>query len=305
MKRILITGANGLLGQKLVTLLNNKPNIYTIATGKGEFRGNTIFNKGHYAKLDVTDPNDVNRVLGKEKPHIVIHTAAMTNVDECETDKAGCDKLNVEAVKHLVKACNTYYTFLVHLSTDFIFDGESGPYTEMGKPNPLSYYGNSKLLAEKFIQENSRDWAIARTVLVYGITPSMSRSNIILWVKKSLEDGKTIQVVTDQLRSPTLAEDLAYGCYLIADKQAKGIFNISGGDMLTPYEMAIATANFFKLDKSLIKQADSSNFQQTAKRPPRTGFIIEKAQRELGYQPHSFMEGIAILARQIELEPSK
>src|SRR5690606_4718151 len=135
-----------------------------------------------------------------------------------------------------------------------------------------SYYGESKLAAEKLVMESSLHWAIARTVLVYGIVNDMSRSNIILWVKKNLEDKKTINVVDDQWRTPTLAEDLAIGCFLIMEKNATGIFNISGKDMLTPFEMAHQTADFFQLDKSYIKRADSSTFTQPAKRPPKTGF---------------------------------
>jgi dTDP-4-dehydrorhamnose reductase len=134
---------------------------------------------------------------------------------------------------------------------------------------------------------------------VYGIVEDMSRSNIILWVKNSLEANKPIKVVTDQLRTPTLAEDLAMGCWLIVNQKAEGIFHISGKDFLTPYEMAIKTADFFQLDKSLISQVDSSNFTQPAKRPPRTGFILDKAVSVLGYNPVSFEEGIGILAEQM------
>ncbi len=142
-------------------------------------------------------------------------------------------------------------------------------------------------------------WAILRTVLVYGVTPDMSRSNIVLWVKKNLEDGKSINVVNDQWRTPTLAEDLAMGCFLAASKKATGIYNISGEEMMTPYDIAIQTADFFKLNKSLIKPTDSSTFKQPAVRPLKTGFIITKAKHELGYQPHSFKEGLALMASQL------
>jgi dTDP-4-dehydrorhamnose reductase len=125
----------------------------------------------------------------------------------------------------------------------------------------------------------------------------MSRSNIVLWVKKSLEEGKTINVVNDQWRTPTLAEDLAIGCYLAATKKATGIFNISGEEIMTPYDIAIATADFFKLDKSLIKETDSSKFTQAAKRPPRTGFIVKKAKMLLNFNPHTFRKGLFILTR--------
>ncbi len=116
----------------------------------------------------------------------------------------------------------------------------------------------------------------------------MSRSNIILWVKKSLEEGKNIKVVTDQWRTPTLAEDLALGCYLIADKEAEGIFNISGKDLLTPYEMALMTADYFELDQSLIAQADSTTFTQPARRPARTGFLLDKPKEVLDTSPKVF-----------------
>jgi dTDP-4-dehydrorhamnose reductase len=297
-KTILITGANGLLGQKLVELLVQESTVDLIATAKGE---NRLPNSAgyRYVSLDITNSADIDTVFDTYKPHVVIHTAAMTNVDTCETDQIGCELLNVTAVAYLIEACQKHDTFLCHLSTDFIFDGADGPYTEEAIPNPISVYGESKLRAEKLIEASSIRWAIARTVLVFGIVSDMSRTNIILWVKKSLEEGKQINVVTDQFRTPTLAEDLAMGCWLIAQKEAQGIFNISGSDFLTPYEMAIKTANFYGLPVDLIQQADSSTFSQPAKRPPRTGFILDKARRELGYQPRSFDEGIAFMAEQV------
>ena len=297
-KTILITGANGLLGQKLVELLVQQSTVDLIATAKGE---NRLPNSAgyRYVSLDITNSGEVHTVFETYQPDVVIHTAAMTNVDTCETDQTGCELLNVTAVAYLIEACQKHDTFLCHLSTDFIFDGTDGPYTEEAIPNPISVYGASKLRAEKLLENSSIRWAIARTVLVFGIVSDMSRTNIILWVKKSLEEGKQINVVTDQFRTPTLAEDLAMGCWLIAHKEAQGIFNISGSDFLTPYEMAIKTANFYGLPVELIKQADSSTFSQPAKRPPRTGFILDKARRELGYQPRTFDEGIALMAKQI------
>lgn len=298
MTNILITGANGLLGQKLVHLLTTKPDVRLTATARGQNRlprtdGYT------YRSLDITDRQAVLDVLTDVRPDVVIHTAAMTDVDKCELDKETCWAQNVTAVEHLIDACRQTGTFLLHVSTDFIFDGTAGPYDETAEPNPISFYGWSKYAAEKAIVHSGIAWAIARTVLVYGIAHDMSRSNIILWVKNSLEAGKNIKVVTDQWRSPTLAEDLAMGCYLIADGRAEGIFNISGRDVLTPYDMAIKTADYFHLDKSLIAPADASTFTQVARRPPRTGFILDKARTVLGYAPHSFDEGIAVLAGQL------
>ena len=296
--KILITGSNGLLGQKLVELISTKDD-HLIATAKSKLVINLP--QGEFHPLDITRLEDVENVMRKTKPDTIINTAAMTQVDQCETEKEKCWLNNVTAVENLVTVCTKTTMRLIHVSTDFIFDGTQGPLDESAKPNPLSYYGESKLAAELVIQKSNIDWAILRTVLVFGVTKDMSRSNIVLWVKKSLEEGKTINVVNDQWRTPTLAEDLAMGCYLAAQKKAKGIYNISGYEMMTPYDIAIKTAEFFGLDKSLIKQTDSTQFKQPAARPPKTGFIIDKAKKELGYQPRSFVEGLKILASQIGL----
>lgn len=295
--KILITGANGLLGYKLVQLLSKQSDIQTIATGRkmiSDLPANVTFHQ-----LDITDSKQTGNLISQLKPQVIINTAAMTQVDQCETERELCWKSNVTGVENLINACTKNQTHLVHVSTDFIFDGSHGPLDETAIPKPVNHYGESKLAAEKLLQQSSISWTILRTVLVFGVTPDMSRSNIVLWVKKSLEDGKTIHVVNDQWRTPTLAEDLAMGCYLAAKKKAKGIYHISGEEMMTPYDIAIQTADFFKLDKSLIHATDSSKFKQPAVRPLKTGFIITKAKNELGYQPRSFKEGLALMASQL------
>jgi len=250
--------------------------------------------------MDISDRDSVESVLRFTQPDVIINTAAMTQVDDCETQREACWKTNVTAVENLIRCCQALHIHLVHVSTDFIFDGTHGPLDEAAIPNPVNYYGESKLAAEKLIQASPIPWAILRTVLVFGITHDMSRSNIVLWVKNSLEQKKSIQVVNDQWRTPTLAEDLAMGCYLAAKKKAKGIYNISGKDFMSPYDIAIRTAEYFKLDKALINPTDSTRFRQPARRPAKTGFIIDKARKDLGYEPHSFEEGLGILAAQLK-----
>jgi dTDP-4-dehydrorhamnose reductase len=312
MQKILITGSNGLLGQKLVYKLKDKANVSCIATARGE---NRLVNKDGYtyAELDITNYDNVTEVFTKFMPDVIINTAAMTNVDACESDREGALLLNTTSVKNQVKILEklskqnpNYNPHFIHLSTDFIFDGTHGPLDEDEKPNPLSYYAETKLEAENIVINSSLHWAIARTVLVYGIVDNMSRSNIVLWVKQNLEQGKTINVVDDQFRTPTLAEDLADGCILIAEKKAQGIYNISGKDFLSILEIAHLVADYYKLDKSLIKPSKSEDIKQPAKRPPITGFIIDKAKKDLGYNPHSFVEGIKFLEEQLkQIEKTK
>lgn len=297
--KILVTGTNGLLGQKLVTLLQQKENVQLIATARSA--SVQPIKRGTFHLLDVNNKATVDSVIASTSPDVIIHTAAMTQVDDCETRREDCTLNNVTAVEHLRDACGKNNVHLVHVSTDFIFDGSTGPLDEYAKPNPVNFYGESKLAAEEIIQKSNISWSILRTILVYGVSQDLSRSNIVLWVKKSLEEGKKISVVNDQWRTPTLAEDLAMGCYRAAAKKAQGVFNISGKDFMTPYDIAIQTAAFFNLDASLITATDSTQFKQPARRPLKTGFIIDKAKKELGYEPHSFLEGLEILSKQISM----
>jgi dTDP-4-dehydrorhamnose reductase len=232
------------------------------------------------------------------KPDVIIHTAAMTQVDDCEDQQEACWALNVSAVDYLVQACDAVNAHLVHLSTDFIFDGAAGPYDELAAANPLSFYGKSKLAAEKLLLDSSISYTIIRTVLVYGVAEDMSRSNIVLWAKSALEKGQPLRIVSDQFRTPTLAEDLATGCILAANNRAQGIFNISGKDQMSVLELVKRVAAYFNLPTDQISEVSTDELNQKARRPKITGFVLDKARRELGYDPHSFEEGIALVMSQ-------
>lgn len=300
MKKILVTGSNGLLGQKLSDLFIAKEGYTLLATGKGPDRYAVAHPRYSYSEMDITKEEDVMRVVNAFNPDAIIHGAAMTQVDDCEKNPNLCNLMNVEATRYVAKAAKACSAHLVHISTDFIFNGTVGPLDESAVPDPISIYGQSKLDAEILIQEmQDLSWVILRTVLVYGVVKDMSRSNIVLWVKGSLEAGKTINVVTDQFRTPTLAEDLAEACRLAIDQRAKGIYHISSDELMSPYDIAVKTAEYFNLDKNLIQAATSATFTQPAKRPPRTGFIIDKARKELMYSPHTFLEGLALLEKQL------
>jgi dTDP-4-dehydrorhamnose reductase len=313
--KILITGSNGLLGQKIIYALlklneglqpigkcrwPEAAGLTIIATSKGENRLK-VKSAYTYESLDISDKKQVADVFGIYRPDVVINTAAMTNVDACETQKKECWDANVEAVRNIVDVLTALNAdpLFIHISTDFIFDGENGPYTEDDQPNPLSYYALSKWEGEKIVQASNIKWTILRTIIVYGVVDNMSRSNVVLWAKEALSKGQKINVVDDQFRSPTLSEDLAQGCILAALKGAQGIYNVSGKDTMSVLELVYRVADFWKLDKSIVNPIKTSSLNQAARRPPRTGFVIEKARRELGYEPFSFEEGLAVLDQQL------
>lgn len=294
MMKILITGANGLLGSYLVTDLTNQGHD-VIATSKGLCRISTLTAPGKvtYHSLDITNAVLVEEIIDITRPDIIIHAAALTQADYCETNKAECWEVNVTATRFIIEAARKISARLIYVSTDFVFDGKNGPYKETDQPAPVNYYGCSKMVAEKSVMESGMSWSVARTVLVYGNSNSVSRTNIISWAAEKLKLGEKIRVVNDQYRTPTFTGDLAKGIRLIAEKKATGIFHLSGKDMLTPYDMAIETAEYLGLDKDLIEKVDAAVFSQPATRPLKTGFIIEKARTVLGYEPISFNEGLS------------
>ena len=297
--KILITGSNGLLGQKLLHKLRKDSSVQLIATSKGENRvsrkeGNTYFD------LDITNNYAVAKLISREKPQVVINTAAMTNVDLCEDEKKDCDALNVEAVRYLANACVKVDAHLIQISTDFIFDGEDGPYKEEDKPNPLSYYGLSKLKSEQLLQAHSVRWTILRTIIVFGVGENLSKGNIVLWAKGALAKGDPLNIIDDQFRAPTLAEDLADICILAAKKKAFGIFNASGKDIMSIYEIVERIAKHYGNTTENLNKISTANLNQTAGRPPRTGFILDKSRKELGYNPHSFEECLTLIDQQLK-----
>jgi len=296
--KVLITGANGLLGQKIVLLLQQS-NIDFLATGRGPCRLRNA-EEINYSAMDITNEGEVRRIIDDYLPDAIVHCAAMTQVDDCERDPDTCHLINVTGTRNLIEASKEWDCFFLYVSTDFVFDGTFPLLDENAVPLPISTYGRSKLEAEYLVKASSMSWAIVRTVLVYGVADDPSRSNIVLWAKSNLENNKPIKVVTDQFRTPTLAEDLAIGCCSIIENQNAGIWHISGEEGMSPYDMAITVANFFHLDKTLITPIDASTFKEIGKRPLKTGFNIAKAKSTLNFKPRSFVEGLKLIKEQLE-----
>ncbi len=286
--KVLITGSNGLLGQKLVNLFTLN-NYEVIATSKGKNR-NLVIEGFEYINANITNFNKINSIIKKIKPNFIIHTAAMTNVDQCELRKRECKEVNAKAVKNIVKACEEFNIHLVHISSDFIFKGKKGYYQENDKSNPVNHYGEMKLKSEQYLLKSSINYTILRTIILYGYTPNTNKNNLILWIKKSLEKNKPISVVTDQLRMPTYVDDLANACLQAVKKKAKGIYHISSNELMSIYEIALSVAKAFDLDSKLIHPILTEKLNQKAKRPKKTGFILNKAINDLDLKSVSFKE---------------
>ena len=297
--KVFITGSNGLLGQKLVHKLRIDESVELIATSKGK---NRISEKigYNYISLDVTKKEELEKVILSEKPDVIINTAAMTNVDACEDKKQECDALNIDAVQYLTEVSEQIDSHLIHISTDFIFDGKNSPYTEDAIPNPLSYYGLSKLKSETLLLESSCRWTVLRTIIVFGVAENLSKGDIVLWAKGELEKGRKLNIIDDQFRSPTLAEDLADACILSFQKQKYGVYNASGKDIMSIYEIVERIAKHYNYSTENLNKISTSTLNQTATRPLKTGFILDKAKNELGYNPHSFEESLTIIDKQLK-----
>ena len=286
---ILITGSNGLLGQKLVKHLT-KNNIPFIATSKGKNRNPDCMDAS-YSTMDICSVEDIKSVFDRFIPTHVIHTAAMTNVDECEDFPLECEKLNVEATQLLFEAAQKIGAHFQLLSTDFVFDGLKGNYSETDTPNPLSVYALSKVSAENLVLTSSYPkFSIVRTIILYGKANNLSRSNIVCWAKEALSKGQPMTIIDDQFRSPTWADDLAWACIRICDLQKTGIYHIAGPETMSIYDLVLRIAKFYSFSTEFLTKTDSLSLNQKAKRPPKTGFDLQKAQFELSYKPKTLEE---------------
>ena len=262
--KILVTGASGLLGTKIVNFTNTSE-IY------GTYYQNPVyFDYGKTFRLDVSKRNATN-LIRKTAPDVVVHTAAYTNVDRCELDRKNAYQINVEGTSNV--ALGARNSKLVYISTDYIFDGEAGMYHENDEPNPVSYYGQTKLEGEQIVQEICDNYIIARTSVLYGWH---TRLNFVSWVIHELQKRNKINIVTDQVNSPTLADDLAEQIMILIKRDEQGIFHTAGGERISRYEFAREIARIFELDETLITPVTSEQLKWIAKRPKDSSLDVEK-----------------------------
>lgn len=295
MKKILIIGSNGLLGQKISGLFLLSKYYQTL---NASIEDKSYINNAEYIQLDITKREDVLKVVDSFEPDVIINTAAITNVDYCETNREVAWRVNVKGVENLVYAARLSGSKIIHFSTDYVFDGKKGPYSEDDTPNPISYYGRTKLASENVLKTSGIQFTIIRTMILFGIAKNV-KENFALWVYKNLSVSKPINVVTDQFGNPTLVDDLALAVLRIVEYDKNGLYHIAGKDILSRYEFAIAIADKFKLDKKLIKPIKTNILNQPAPRPLKSGLITLKAEVELGVKMSDLKQSLKIFERQL------
>ena len=296
-KRILIVGSNGMLGQRLTEFYKRSGDV-EIMTCSAE--DESFIPNVEYRKIDIREKADVKNVVMKFFPDVIVNAAAYTNVDGAETEKELAWKINVVGVKNIARYAQAIDAHVIHISTDYIFDGKNGPYYETDNPNPISYYGRTKLASENELAVSGVRHSIIRTNVLYG-PAKYGRPDFVKWAVNSLRDGKNIRIVTDQFGNPTFIDDLVFGIDAIIERKAEGIYNIGGKDFVTRFEFTNIIADYFNLDKSLITPILTKELHQPASRPLKSGLLIEKAAAELDYNPHSIVESLSVMEKELGL----
>jgi dTDP-4-dehydrorhamnose reductase len=288
--RVLITGCHGLLGQKVLKVFLKSTSAEILATAK---EPKTFLDlKGFdYTMLDITNRSDVKNLVVYFNPDVIVNTAAYTNVDGCELNRELAWRVNVEGVRNLVHSARRVDAKLIHISTDYIFDGKNGPYDENAIPNPINYYGRTKLASENEIKIGGIRFAILRTNVLYGVGKNV-KSNFALWLYNKLSSGEKIKVVTDQIGNPTYVDDLAFAILKVVEFDKEGIYNVGGKDFVSRYDFALKLAEIFSFDHELIIPVKTSELNQVAPRPLKSGLITLKAEVELGLKPYGVEDGI-------------
>lgn len=295
-ERILITGANGLLGQAVMHIFTRESD-YELIQSSVEDKAYIGFGL-EYVKLNITNKEEVKNAVKKYKPGIIVNCAAFTDVDKCETERESCWKLNVDAVKNLIIASRINDAKIIHFSTDYIFDGKYGPYDEKATPNPLSFYGRSKLASENALTTSGVNYAIIRTMVLYGLGVNV-KPNFALWIINKLKNKEPINIVDDMFGNSTISDDLAYGSLKLIEKNCIGIYNIAGRDIESRFDFTMKLCEVFKYDKNLVKKIKTKDLNQPAPRPLNSGLITLKAETELGFTPMNSMEALRFLKYQL------
>jgi dTDP-4-dehydrorhamnose reductase len=295
-KRILVTGANGMLGQRTIHYYRQNDSLEILGTSVED---KPVFSGVDYISCDLAIRDKIKKLVSDFCPDFIINTAAFTNVDLSEIERESAWKINVKGVEYLAEVARVIDAHIIQISSDYIFDGTNGPYSENDKPNPLGYYGRTKLASENALKISGAIHTILRTNVLYGIADS--RPDFVRWVVKSVRDGKHINIVTDQVNNPTYIDDLVQAINEVIEFKKQGVYNIGGREFLSRFEFCELIADVFKLNKKMIKPILTEQLNQQAKRPLKSGLLTLKSETELGYKPHKIGEALSLMQRELNL----
>jgi len=293
----LITGANGLLGQHLVEFFSR---VHKVLASDLHAEPFFLLSHGNYEQADILDKERLSSLTDSFKPDLVINAAAYSDVDACETDREKAWQVNVVGIENLIEICKNWNAKLIHLSTDYVFDGKEGPYSEEGVPNPINYYGSSKLESELKIKHSGIDFVIVRTNVLYGMAEG-ANPNFFTWVFNRLRNDQSIRVVTDQFNNPTLVDDLARAILELTARKFSGTINLGGTEYLSRYNFARKIAEEFEFDANKIVPVTTEDLKQKAPRPLKGGLRIDLAKRILKAELSGVSEGVKHLRKEIVL----
>jgi dTDP-4-dehydrorhamnose reductase len=290
--KILITGASGLYGSKLAQLTAKDCEVYSAYNTNKTAHGTPV-------QFDISNKKQVKHAFMKISPDVVVHAATLTNVDECETNKNLAWKTNVEGTRNTIEAAKACHAFLFYISTDYVFNGEKGNYTETDTPDPINYYGLTKLKAETLVEDLMDEFCIARASVIYGAKPSAGKINFALWLLNKLTKKEPVKIVVDQWNSPTLNTNMAEMTWELIQRRMTGLYHLSGATRLSRYDFAKSIASAFNLDPTLIIPSTSSEFVWAAKRPKDSSLKIEKAKKALKIKPLMVDQALSQLKSEI------
>jgi dTDP-4-dehydrorhamnose reductase len=296
MKKLLVFGANGLLGQSVIRRFKQD---FVVISSSLNKKASFDYTDIPYYQTDLTVRYDVADLMNEVKPDIIINTAAMTDVDLCESEREAAWKVNVKAIENILESCRNLNPVIVQISADYVFDGTNAPYGETDTMNPINYYGRSKMSAENIIKNSSFEYIIARTQVLYG-TGNSVRNNFVTWVINALRNNEKISVVNDQRGTPTYVHDLSEGIYKLIQQKEFGLYHISGSDSISRYDFALKIAEIFNLNADLIEEIDSEQLHQAALRPANSSFTQNKFINRTRWQTHGIADGLKLLKAELE-----
>ncbi|HZI11043.1 MAG TPA: SDR family oxidoreductase [Myxococcus sp.] len=279
--RFVVTGSNGLIGSRACGLLQQRGH-HVVGLGRGARRTGGDYG---YVGVDLTREADVAAALEAAAPEVVIHCASMTEVDACEKDPEAAYAGNVNAAAAVARGARKAGAHLVHVSTDYVFDGEAGPYDEAAVPNPRGVYSVTKHMGEGAARVLAPGCAIARTAVVYGWPPVEGRLNFGAWLVTSLEKGQPVRLFEDQVVSPSFADNVAAMLVELGERRLGGVWNTCGGTVLDRVAFGQALCEVFGFDPKLIVPTRMAELKLPSPRPLKSGLKTDKARTQLSEKP--------------------